>query len=84
MGARYANPSMRGDLNNYARMYLKMRMIPLNEVLLNSNIEPGYLLLNKICSIVFPWSQSIYSLLRHLFVFILHLDLSTGIAMMFI
>lgn len=60
MGARYANPSMRGDLNNYARMYLKMRMIPLNEVLLNSNIEPGYLLLNKICSIVFPWSQSIF------------------------
>ena len=59
MGARYADPSMRGDLNNYARMYLNMRKIPWNEVLLNSDIEPGYLLLNKICSVVFPWTQSI-------------------------
>lgn len=59
MGARYSDPSMNGDLNNYARMYLKMSMIPWNEVLLNSSIEPGYLLLNKICSIAFPWAQSI-------------------------
>lgn len=59
MGARFADPTMKGDLNNYARMYLKMTMIPWDKVLLNSNIEPGYLLLNKICSVVFPWTQSI-------------------------
>lgn len=59
MGARYADPSMSGDLNNYARMYLNMRKTPWNEVFLNSDIEPGYLLLNKICSVVFPWAQSI-------------------------
>lgn len=59
MGARYADPALKGDLNNYARMYMKMGMIPWNEVLLNSDLEPGYLLLNKICSVVFPWTQSI-------------------------
>ena len=59
MGARFADPTMNGDLNNYVRMYQKMEMTPWNEVLLNSNIEPGYLLLNKICSVVFPWTQSI-------------------------
>lgn len=59
MGARFADPTMDGDLNNYVRMYQKITMTPWNQVLLNTDIEPGYLLLNKICSVVFPWAQSI-------------------------
>lgn len=60
MGARYADPSMRGDLNNYTRMYQIILETPWNKVMsMYSNIESGYRIFNKICSMVLPWTQSI-------------------------
>lgn len=60
MGARFADPTLRGDLNNYARMYQIILETPWNKVMsVYSNIEPGYRIFNKICSVVLPWTQSV-------------------------
>ncbi len=59
MGSRYADVSSKGDLNNYARVYQSSLSIPWNDFLGSVGMEPGYLVFNKICSQVFPWTQSI-------------------------
>lgn len=59
MGCRYVNIEDRGDLNNYARLYYNLAEIPWSEMFEFSEMEPGYLILNKLCLKVFPWTQSI-------------------------
>lgn len=59
MGSRYADISSTGDLNNYALVYQKSLSTPWNDFVESSRMEPGYLAFNKICSLIFPWTQSI-------------------------
>lgn len=59
MGCRYADISSKGDLNNYARLYAKIRDVDWKDVIGYNDMEPGYLILNKLFSIIFPWTQSI-------------------------
>lgn len=59
MGFRYADISSRGDLNNYARLYTRIRDVEWKDVIGYNGMEPGYLILNKLFSMFFPWTQSI-------------------------
>ncbi|MDY3304982.1 MAG: EpsG family protein [Clostridia bacterium] len=59
MGCRYADIDSRGDLNNYARLYTKIKDVEWKSVIGYNNMEPGYLIMNKFLSTVLPWTQSI-------------------------
>ncbi|MGN0930307.1 MAG: EpsG family protein [Thermoguttaceae bacterium] len=59
MGARYADPAGDGDLNNYARVYQIAQKVPLNDLFSIVNMEPGYLVFNKMFSMFFSSYQTI-------------------------
>lgn len=59
MGCRYTDISSRGDLNNYARLYVRIQDVEWKNIFTFSSMEPGYLVLNKAFSQIFPWAQSI-------------------------
>ena len=59
MGCRYIDTSLKGDLNNYARLYANLKYISWEDLFVYSDMEKGYLLLNKIFVSIFPWEQSI-------------------------
>ena len=59
MGARYTDVFGKGDLNNYARLYTNIRFVEWENIFKDSGMEPGYLILNKLFSMIFPWTQSI-------------------------
>lgn len=59
MGSRYANISLRGDLNNYFRLYYNASHMSLEELLNISTMEYGYIVFNKILSTIIPWNQMI-------------------------
>ena len=59
MGCRYATPYESGDLNNYYRLYGELANVPWNELAQYSHMEGGYLVLNKILTMIFPWNQTI-------------------------
>ena len=59
MGCRYVDISLNGDLNNYARLYTRIRDVDWKDVIDYNGMEPGYLIFNKFFSIFFPWTQSI-------------------------
>ena len=58
-GSRYATTAGVGDINNYYRLYSRMASISFSELFSSSSMEPGYLLFNKIFSLVLPWTQTI-------------------------
>lgn len=59
MGCIYADISSRGDLNNYARLYTRIKDVAWKDVIAYVDMEPGYLIFNKLFSMIFPWTQSI-------------------------
>lgn len=60
MGCRYADVSLRGDLNNYYRMFQSTFDVAWQDIFTTfSYMEPGYVLLNKVLTVFFPWQQSI-------------------------
>lgn len=59
MGARYTDVFGKGDLNNYARLYTNIRFVEWENIFKDSGMEPGYIVMNKLFSMIFPWTQSI-------------------------
>lgn len=59
LGCRYANPNLRGDLNNYYRLYQDISAVSWNNLLSFSEMEKGYIVLNKMLSLIFNSAQTI-------------------------
>ena len=59
IGSRYIDLEGIGDLNFYARLYFQMPDVPWNDLIGFLDMDPGYLVLNKLCSMAFPHPQTI-------------------------
>ena len=59
VGSRFASQKGLGDINNYYRLYERMPEVEFEDLFSASAMEPGYLLLNKLLSMVSPWPQTI-------------------------
>lgn len=58
-GSRLASRRGLGDINNYYRLYEKILETEFEDIFSESLMEPGYLLFNKVLSVIAPWPQAI-------------------------
>lgn len=49
-----------GDCYSYYRWYRRAMNLPLDQLLLYTGVEDGYLVLNKILAVIIPWNQFIF------------------------
>lgn len=60
LGSRSNGGSEGSDLYSYYRWYRRAMNLPLDQLLLYKGVEEGYLILNKILSVIVPWNQFIF------------------------